>query len=98
MYVVTVEFVARPAFADAFLREMVANAAASREREPGGRQFDVCASAEDGDVFLYEVYDDRAAFDAHLASPHFKAFNAATVDWIERKTVRTYARVDPPGR
>ena len=98
MYVVTVEFAARPAFADAFLREMVANAAASREREPGCRQFDVCASAEDGVVFLYEVYDDRAAFDAHLATPHFEAFNAATADWIERKTVRTYARVDPPGR
>ena len=98
MYVVTVEFAARPAFADAFLREMVANAAASREREPGCRQFDVCASAEDGVVFLYEVYDDRAAFDAHLATPHFEAFNAATADWVERKTVRAYVRVDPPGR
>jgi quinol monooxygenase YgiN len=53
------------------VRSRSANATATREREPGCRQFDVCTSADDGLVFLYEVYDDRAAFDAHLAAPHF---------------------------
>ena len=24
---------------------------------------------------LYEIYDDAAAFDAHLATPHFAVFN-----------------------
>jgi autoinducer 2-degrading protein len=97
MHVVTVEFVVKPEHAATFLPAMIANARASREREPGCRQFDVCAAPGDSaTVFLYEVYDDRAAFDAHLATPHFKAFDAAVGPWIERKTVRTYARADPP--
>jgi quinol monooxygenase YgiN len=96
MHVVTVEFVVKREHAGAFLREMVANALASREREPGCRQFDVCTAPDDrATVFLYEVYDDRAAFDAHLATPHFKAFDATVGPWVERKTVRTYARAAP---
>lgn len=75
---------------------MIANARASREREPGCRQFDVCVTDDDpGRVFLYEIYDDRAAFDAHLASAHFKAFDATVAPWLETKTVRTYALADP---
>ena len=95
-YVVTVEFVIQFEHADAFRSAMVANARASREREPGCRQFDVCVVASDPrTIFLYELYDDRAAFDAHLHSEHFKAFDARVAPWVEQKTVRTYARVDP---
>ena len=54
---------------------MLANAKVSRETEPGCRQFDVCVEADTGRTFLYELYDDRAAFEAHLASAHFKAFD-----------------------
>jgi quinol monooxygenase YgiN len=97
MHVVTVEFVVKRDHAAAFLQAMVENARASREQEPGCRQFDVCTAPEDvATVFLYEVYADRAAFVAHLAAPHFKAFDAAVGPWIERKTVRAYARADPP--
>ena len=39
------------------------------------------------DVLLYEIYTDRAAFDAHLASPHFLAFDTATRDIVTKKTV-----------
>jgi quinol monooxygenase YgiN len=96
MYVVTVEFTVLPKHAEAFLREMRANAHTSRTREPGCRQFDVCVAPEgDSRVFLYEVYDDRAAFEAHLASPHFKAFDARVAPWVAGKSVRTYARVEP---
>jgi len=96
MYVVTVEFIIKREHAGAFLQEMVANARASREREPGCRQFDVCAAPDDpAALFLYELYADRAAFDAHLATPHFRAFDATVGPWIERKTVHTYTRADP---
>ena len=44
-------------------------------------------------MFLYEVYDDRAAFEAHLSMPHFKAFDAATADMIRSKTVRALTRL-----
>jgi quinol monooxygenase YgiN len=94
VYVVTVVFEPRAEHAPAFLDAMIANARASREREPGCRQFDVCVD-DAGTVFLYERYDDRAAFDAHLASPHFREFDALTREWIARKDVRIYARRDP---
>lgn len=91
MYVVTVEFTIEPGRVHAFLPLMIDNAKASREREPGCRQFDVCADPAAPDrIFLYEVYADRAAFDAHLASAHFKAFDRAVAPWIAAKVVRTY--------
>ena len=94
--VVTVEFVALPQHADAFRAAMIANARASREGEPGCRQFDVCVTeGEPERVFLYEIYDDRAAFDAHLGSAHFKAFDATVAPWLQTKTVRTYVLADP---
>ena len=96
MYIVVVDFTILPAHVGAFRAAMVDNARASREREPGCRQFDVCAdAAEPTHIFLYEAYDDRAAFDAHLASPHFRAFDATVAPWIGAKVVRAFERIDP---
>jgi len=96
MFVVTVEFVAHPEHAAGFRDAIIANARTSREAEPGCRQFDVCGLPDEpAAIFLYEVYADRAAFDAHVASPHFQAFDAAVRTWIARKAVRIYERIDP---
>lgn len=96
MYVVTVEFVIEPTQAAAFRDAIVANARMSRAAEPGCRQFDVCGPPDDpATIYLYEVYADRAAFDTHLASPHFRAFDAAAGPWVVRKTVRSFDRIDP---
>ncbi|MEO8345429.1 MAG: putative quinol monooxygenase [Betaproteobacteria bacterium] len=96
MYVVTVDFTMQPENATRFRVAMVANARTSREVESGCLQFDVCALPGDpATIFLYEVYKDRAAFDAHLAAPHFRAFDETVRDWITGKVVRTYERVDP---
>ena len=95
MYVVTVEFEIKPEKLEDFRAQMLANARASREREPGCRQFDVCADpAKPGLIFLYEVYDDRAAFDAHLAVEHFKTFDRTVAPWIASKAIRTYERLE----
>ncbi len=40
--------------------------------------------------FLYEKYDDRAAFDRHLASAHFKSFDATVAPWVVSKDVQTW--------
>ena len=94
-FAVTVVFVAKPEFRDAFRKEMVANAEASRTREPGCRQFDVCESDDRSTIFLYEIYDDEAAFKAHLATDHYLHFNATTTPWVAEKRVTTYLRVSP---
>jgi quinol monooxygenase YgiN len=45
-------------------------------------------NARKASVFLYEIYDDRAAFDAHLAAAHFKRFDAAVGSMVASKAVR----------
>jgi quinol monooxygenase YgiN len=86
-WVVTVEFTIRPGFAQQFLIRLALQAADSLF-EPGCGRFDVCVDpAEDHHVFLYELYADQEAFAAHLASPHFKDFDAATRPWVGSKTV-----------
>ena len=96
MYVVTVEFGIDPRQFDQFLPLMLDNARRSREDEPGCRQFDVSVDdARPAVVFLYELYDDRAAFDAHLASPHFVSFAAATQEMITDRVIRTWRRIAP---
>ncbi|MFC6646014.1 putative quinol monooxygenase [Granulicella cerasi] len=62
--------------------------------EPGCRQFD-CSTAEESleSVVLYEVYDDRVAFDAHLQTPHYALF-AEGVErlGVQKVRVRFFAR------
>lgn len=96
MYVVTVLFRVEPAQAAGFLERVRRQAADSLAAEPGCRRFDVCHDpARPGMVFLYEIYDDRAAFDAHLASHHFRAFDAEAGPVTLEKTVETWTRAVP---
>jgi len=94
MFVVVVEFTAKPAHAGAFRRRVLRQAQDSLQREPDCHVFDVCIDpARDDLVLLYEVYTDRAAFDSHLASNHFRNFDAEVRDWIADKQVATYERL-----
>ncbi len=93
-YAVCVTFTIRPEAWDAFLPLMHANAAASLKNEEGCHRFDVLTDpAYPHEVFLYELYTDPAAFDAHLASDHFKSFDAATADMVAGKAVKRYTQV-----
>lgn len=93
-YAVVVTFMITPDAVEAFIPLAQANARISLHNEVGCHQFDVATDpARPDEVFLYEIYSDRAAFDAHLASAHFKEFDAAVAHMIASKDVRTYAQV-----
>lgn len=93
-FVIIVDFRIRPGAMAPFRKLMDANAIASAKHEPGCRRFDVLAPKDDPDrVVLYEIYDDRAAFDAHLKTPHFASFNTDSTQYIATKTVYEYALV-----
>ena len=95
MYVITVEFTLRDAEKGRFLQRVRQQATDSLEQEAGCRQFDVCVDPEDPcRVFLYELYDHEAAFQAHLDSAHFKDFDRTTADWFVSKEVRAWHRAD----
>lgn len=90
MYVVTVTFETAPDDAAAFLARVRQQAADSLRDEPGCHRFDVCTEADSARVFLYEIYSDAAAFQAHLETPHYKAFNAEVGPIVRYKTVETW--------
>ncbi|MFD2094086.1 putative quinol monooxygenase [Blastococcus deserti] len=72
MFSLVVQMQVRPGAREEFLAGMAANAEASVRDEPGCLRFDVSAVAADGNrFFLYELYTDAEAFEAHKASPHF---------------------------
>ena len=91
MYVITVEFTVCEGEEGGFLERVKRQARESLEREPGCKQFDVCSDPKDARrVFLYEIYDDEAAFQLHLESAHFKDFDKTTAGWFERKDVQAW--------
>ena len=80
--------------AEAF-RDRVRRQATDSLAEPGCRRFDVwCDTGDCTRVFLFEIYDDRAAFDAHLASEHFKAFDAEVGPWVRDRKVELWTLSD----
>ena len=95
-FVVIAEFVVRPGCMDAFLALARDDARRSVADEPGCWQFDiVLPEAEPGRVVFYEVYDSRAAFDAHLATPHLARFREGFPALIaEERPVRFAVRDD----
>ncbi len=93
MYAVTVHFTLKSGQHAAFLPLMVENARTSLREESGCLQFDVLRGASDDVVFLYEIYTDRAAFDLHLQSAHFKSFDAAVGDMVADKIIQTFDEV-----
>jgi (4S)-4-hydroxy-5-phosphonooxypentane-2,3-dione isomerase len=87
-YVILVDFLLKPGSKAEFRRAIDANAKASCRSEPGCRQFDVVEPRDDPDrIVLYEIYDDRAAFEAHLKTPHLATFEAASNHLVTKKTV-----------
>lgn len=94
MIAVSVTFSIRPGAMDRFMAAMHAQADNSLSREPDCLRFDICTAGEDAhEVYLYELYTDRAAFDAHLATDHFKSFDAEVAPYLAEKIVKIYGDV-----
>lgn len=98
MLAVIVTFDIKPEVVAAFTDLVCHNAETSLLLEPGCQRFDVCTDpGKPNEVFLYELYDDASAFDAHLASKHYHVFNAAVSDMVRQKVVQTFAQVRQGG-
>lgn len=93
-FVVTVTFRIEPEFRGPFRDAILANSSTSVRDEPGCSVFDVCEKADGSEIFLYEIYDDEAAFKAHLATDHFKRFDAQVGPWVVDKRIVTFNRLN----
>lgn len=94
MFGVLVEFDIKDGQISAFKEAVCKQAEDSLTSEPDCHVFDV---AHDKDapntIILYELYTDAAAFDAHLKSAHFKAFDANVSDLVAAKRVRAFTLI-----
>jgi autoinducer 2-degrading protein len=81
---------------DKLMKELLGNAKAARETEPGCLQFDVLVDPKDpAKLMLYEVYKDEAAFEAHQQAPHFKRYLEQGVPLLESRERTVYRRTAP---
>lgn len=90
MHAVTVLFRLKEGRYPAFVTEIRRNARLSLENEPGCTRFDVCVDEAAGEVFLYELYRDEAAFADHKMMPHYLEFQERAGDLVADKTVRCF--------
>jgi quinol monooxygenase YgiN len=82
-YVIVAELTVLPERLADFVTHSLEDARDSVANEPGCRQFDVNVAADGSPTAVfYEVYDSRAAFEAHLQAPHFFRWRDATQGWI----------------
>jgi len=77
------EFTVKPG-SEGRVAEMVTALAERVREEPGNLAFEVYTKVEDPRAYwIYEVYRDEEAFQAHLAAPYGAPFNAELTDLIE---------------
>jgi (4S)-4-hydroxy-5-phosphonooxypentane-2,3-dione isomerase len=88
LFIAAVEYDIVPGQVDNFLAALKENGAAS-VKEPGCRELDIAVSQKDPNhVFLFEVYDNAAAVEAHTATEHFKKYKAATKDMVVKREAK----------
>ena len=94
-YAVCVTLRVNPGCMDTFMALMRDNAKTSLASEPGCLQFDICTDPDCPDeVFLYEIYETRQAFEVHLKSEHFQSFDRHSGSLVSEKAVKTYRMVN----
>ena len=93
VYINAVELVIIPSEMPKFLEAIKENAA-NAVKEPGCREFNITVLANNPNhVFLYEVYDNEAALNAHRQTEHFKKYQAATANMIADRNVRAMSLI-----
>mgnify|MGYP003611476095 FL=1 len=76
------EFTAIPG-AEARVAELLLGLTTNVRTEPGNLLFEPAQRRDDpAKFFVYEIYRDQAAFQAHVAAPYGKSFNDALVSLI----------------
>ena len=95
MLAVCVDFEVDPASLDAFLTIMQKNASDSLANEVGCHQFDITQDLQNPTkIFLYELYDDAAAFDLHKKASHYLEFNQLACEMVTAKSVRLLQKIN----
>jgi (4S)-4-hydroxy-5-phosphonooxypentane-2,3-dione isomerase len=86
LYINAVDIDVVPGQIDNYLAALKENGAAAVKQEPGCREFNITVSQSDPNhVFIFEVYDNAAALDAHRQTDHFKKYAALTKEMVAKR-------------
>jgi len=92
MFVVTVIFKVKQDVVEDFRKAVKQQAKNSLKKEKGCKRFDVCFDNDDPQrIFLYELYVDAAAFEAHTQTDHFKNFREVSQPMLEDRMVKFWS-------
>lgn len=88
MYALLVQIDILPEHRDAFIAAMSGHARRARENEPGTVRFDVITDEKEPNrAYFYEVYSDKAAFDAHAKGESLAVYREETKGWAVGTTI-----------
>ncbi|MYA50388.1 MAG: antibiotic biosynthesis monooxygenase [Chloroflexi bacterium] len=89
MLVLVVSVKVKPGRADDYIAAVQADGEGTHANEEGNFQFSCVRDQNDPDrFFLFEVYKDEAALEAHRGMPHFLKYREATAGIYAEETVR----------
>jgi len=100
LHVMAVDIDVKPGETEKYLAALRENGAEA-VKEPGCRVFNIHVRKDDPNhVFIYEVYDNAAALEAHRQTPHFKKYAATTGSMVSKREVHplTSVAVNVKGR
>jgi quinol monooxygenase YgiN len=93
MYIIIAPIQIKEGFKDQYIKGIKENASGAVNDEPGCSRFDVVQDATDENrIWVYEVYDDEAAFQAHTQAPHFLKFRDLSSEWRAEGTLQGAGR------
>ena len=82
MYIIMAPIQIKAGHKEEFIAAMLDDARGSVNDEPGCFRFDVIQDGADPNrIWLYEVYVDEAAFQAHVQTPHLIKWRDTVKDW-----------------
>lgn len=94
LYINAVDIDVVPGQIENYLAALKENGAAAVKTEPGCREFNITVSQTDpSHVFIFEVYDNAAALDAHRQTDHFKKYAATTKDMVAKREAHPLSSV-----
>jgi (4S)-4-hydroxy-5-phosphonooxypentane-2,3-dione isomerase len=94
LYINAVDIDVVPGQIENYLAAIEEVGAAAIKTEPGCSEFDITISQKDPNrLFIFEVYDNAAAFDAHLKSDHYKKYAAAVKDIVAKREVHPLSSI-----
>lgn len=96
MFAIIARFKVKPGHVDEVI-ELLGEAAGHSRKEPGCHLYIANRNlADSNSIVMYEQYDDEAAFQTHLDSPHCREIVAGkVVPLLESRSRETFAVVTP---